>query len=520
MPGRDRFEAPASQLSVRVAHLRIEGAFPDMAETGEALKTAVEGKRLTVTEIFKLAQHLEEAYARAGYVLARVVVPPQTLHNDCTLRFVVVDGFIETVDVTAVPEHMRAVVLSYTESLAGRPHITLQEIERALLIAGDIAGLALKSALARGSREGGALLILEGRHQPVTVVLGLDNTLPASLGSWNRSASVSFNSPSGHGEQIYASTALGDPLTDLPDLASPLRLFGGGAILPVGRDGWLVNPEYTRSLTRPFVGDDGIAEHGLFERILVRTSYPLIRTRSRSLLIDGAVAHITQRMDAPEFATRLSEDRYTVFRIGGSLGEHLSGGASLRVAGHISRGIGGRSPHEAASSGIPLSRQEAEPVFTKIDAIVQLMWPLPDGVQLEIIGKGQLSFADALLRPEQFALDGRDAVATLPDDPLTVDEGMTVRAELSRAIGLEGSSGTMILVPYVFGAAGWGRLNAPTVLEASMLSTASVGAGLRSVRERDDGSGIVLTIEIARRFSDDAENSDGWHAGVSTNIQF
>jgi hypothetical protein len=173
----------------------------------------------------------------------------------------------------------------------------------------------------------------------------------------------------------------------MPDLTSPLRLFGGGVVLPVGVNGWTVNAEYTRSLTNPLITNDEIAQAGLFERVAMRTSYPLIRTRSETLLIDGAVEHIYQTLEFSDFATGLSEDRYIALRAGGVLDKILPWGASLRLALHFSHGLGGRVPAEAVSTGIPLSRQDAGPVF-KANAKARFVQAFPDALRLEITAKG------------------------------------------------------------------------------------------------------------------------------------
>jgi POTRA domain, ShlB-type len=46
------------------------------------------------------------AYARAGYVLARVSVPDQKLNDHGVLRIVVVDGFVEKVEVDNAPDFL------------------------------------------------------------------------------------------------------------------------------------------------------------------------------------------------------------------------------------------------------------------------------------------------------------------------------------------------------------------------------------------------------------------------------
>ena len=81
--GQPGLEAPpgADRLSVTVSGVSVEGGLPEMAPATTALENRLVGKPVPVSEIFAAAQSLEEAYAQAGYVLARVVIPQQSLRE-------------------------------------------------------------------------------------------------------------------------------------------------------------------------------------------------------------------------------------------------------------------------------------------------------------------------------------------------------------------------------------------------------------------------------------------------------
>jgi hemolysin activation/secretion protein len=236
----------AANLSVTVGQFAVAGTFPEFAGQTAALFDPLHGKRLTVAQIYDAAAQLEHAYAAAGYVLARVVVPPQKLVDNGTVRFVVIDGTIEQVDVNAVPERLRAVVSARMASLVGEPHVTLDEIERRLLLVGDLPGLQLRSTLAAGTTPGGTLLVVEATQNYVTGLVGINDRLPTSLGTWAIDTNLALNDALGLGEQAYFS------YSSNPDFGTPrLRVRGGGIVLPIGPDGLTLNPEYTESIARP-----------------------------------------------------------------------------------------------------------------------------------------------------------------------------------------------------------------------------------------------------------------------------
>ena len=252
--------AGAERVNIIVRRFAIEGGFPELENETRALAQSLEGRRITVAQIYAFANALEQAYARAGYVLVRVTVPPQKLTDRRDVRIIVVDGFIEKVQLDNVAQRARALVAARTASLVGRRHVRLAEIERTLLIAGDVPGLRLKSTLARGETPGGALLVLEGTQELATGSVTIDDHLPTSLGTWSYAADAALNSPFGFGEQFYASALTSADLTT-PDINSPLWVVGGGVVLPLGLDGWTSEPRIHQFAHSADAGDRRPCQH-------------------------------------------------------------------------------------------------------------------------------------------------------------------------------------------------------------------------------------------------------------------
>ena len=524
IPGPARLQAPAGaeKLSFIAGHVTITGAFPEFDSETRAFIRAVQGRRVTLARIYELANAMEEAYARAGYVLVRVTVPEQKLNDHGPLRIVVIDGFIEKVQVDNVPERVRALVAARMASLIGRRHIKLEEIERRLLIAGDVPGLRLNSTLARGKNLGGALLVLDGTHQLVTGTASVDDRMPASLGTWTYGTSVALNSAFGFGEQFYGSAQTGGDLRQSFDPASPFRVLGVGAVLPLGLDGWIINPEYTYSRTVPESVSSSLANLGTFTRFALRSSYPLIRTRTQTFTLTAAYEYIQQDVFLPMLDTDLNEDRYGVLRGGAAVDTPLPWlDESMQASATFSQGTGGRDAGDAASSGIPLSRLGAGPYFDKANVEAHLFQPLSEGFRFDLFGRGQTTFGHPVLTPEQFFLDGPQAVSAYATGALPVDEGATLRGELSRPFSVPGLIAPLILSPYAFGVVGIGRLDRPTVVEVASVQAASFGAGVHSGVDLPGGyQGLTASFEVARQFSDLPTLPHGWRESVSINMRF
>lgn len=513
--------AGGQDLNILVGDIRLDGAFPELdALTAECVRQ-MSGRRVTVAQIYAFAQSIEQIYAQAGFTLVRVVVPPQKLVDQGTLVITVVDGFIEDVDVTGVPERVRGVVAARLSFLIGLRHLRRSAIERGLLVAGDVPGLKLKSTLMRGVRDGGTRLVLEGVHDLVTGSLGTDDRLSRSLGTWQLRGTVSANNALGYGEQIYGTAGSGaDPAAIVAGL-SPITVVGGGAVIPVGTDGLTLNPEYTHSKTRTPQAPGVPASLGTFERFALRMRDPVIWTRSSSLNVNMSAEYVMQQVDAPAFGVTLNNDRYGVVRMGPDYAMSLPWGAGLQLGAALSQGLGGRSGADAAASGVPLSRAGAGPDFTKITGNVRVSQPLPAEFRLDLIGSGQLSMGKPMLRSEQFALDGPEAVSAFSAGTFNVDQGATLRGELVRPFSARFDAVGATVSPYVFGSVGHGWLFNATNVEQSVISAGAVGFGARSgVDVAAGATGLSFGLELARQFTDVPGLRQAWRGNVNAMVTF
>ena len=523
VPGLSPIVPPGgnSSLTVVAGDIIVTGAFPELDAASEVVIARRRGHRISVAEIYALASELEQLYGSAGYVLVRVVVPPQHLVDGGRLQLVVVDGFIESIDVDRVPARAREIVAKRAAGLVGRRHLKLAEIERSLLIAGDVPGLKLRSTLERGRNEGAVRLLLDGEHNLITGSIGIDNRLSASLGTWQLRGAIALNNALGAGEQVYATAGPAARLRSLVDGTSPLMIYGAGAIVPIGVDGVTINPEYTRSTTRTLQTPGVPSSLGTFERYALRLRAPISLTRKASLYANFSLEEIDQQIAAPDFGVTLSHDHYRVFRAGPDYATTLSWGAGLQTGATLSLGLGGRNDVDAAASGIALSRLGAGPDFAKLSGNVHFSQPLPASFRLDLIGAGQFTGNRPLLRPEQIALDGADALSAFASGTFSADQGVTLRSELSRQLSF-GLGGVIASTsPYAFGAIGRGWLANATSVEQSAFNAAALGLGVRgTVALPADRPVPTFAFEVARGFTDLAAVKPGWRAGLNMAVAF
>lgn len=511
--------AGADAIGITLSGIRLENALPQMAAANAAFEARLTRGRIPVSELFDATADLEAAYAEAGYVLARAVLPEQALRDGGVLRVTIVNGFVERVDTAALPPEVRPRIEALTLPLVDRAGITLRELERQLLLAGDTSGLALGSALAPGQRQGGTVIALDPEFQSVTGFIGFDNFAPGELGALTINAGVEFNSLLGQGETFYA--RLGAAPNGLFSADPRYRVLALGVVLPIGPSGLTLNAEVTSSDTTP--DDDDTPTRSDFDRQSLRLSYPFVRSRQVNLSGQLVLDRLSDRqaLIAGATETRVFSDKLTVLRAGATLGYVHEDGARTDAGLTVSRGIDAFGARTAADAdgATPLSRDGADATFTKVTGSVAHRRSLGDRLALSLTGRFQSSLGEPLLTSEQFSIAGSSELSTFDGGALRGDSGWVARAELSspQEISLGGRSA--VLSPYVFASAGAVTIEEPTAVEVGREAGRAFGVGVDLLMDGNTRfQSSALRVEFGK--GDRDHGPDDTRFSLSGNIRF
>ncbi|WP_376094033.1 ShlB/FhaC/HecB family hemolysin secretion/activation protein [Roseomonas sp. CCTCC AB2023176] len=498
----------AETLSVRVGRVVVtDGLAPMEAET-RTLAAPLEGRSVRVADLFRLARALEEAYARRGYVLARVVLPSQRLADGGDVRLLVVDGAIGRVDTSSLPPPIRDRVESLILPLVGRGGLTLSEIERRLLLAGDTPGTALRSTLSPGDAPGTTTLVVEARHQPVSGFVSYDNTLSSALGRSVLGFGLDLNSVLRLGEQVYL-RASGYPGSEAFDAEPRNRTLAGGIIVPIGTDGLTANLEATQSKATPRPVAGAVNFTSTFERLSLRLRYPLLRGRTATLSVEGAFDIQSELLESTTpFSARLALDELRIARLAMEGFAVLPGGGILagRVTG--SQGIAGLGAR-SCNADLPLSRIGARPDLTKLEAALRFDQPLLENLAVQISARAQMSFGAALPRSEQIGLVTTTGLSAFDAGAVQGDSGYVIRGELQAPLSTDAAGVALGMAPYIFGAFGAINLEQPSAVERRSTRATAYGIGLRlAAAPTASFSGVTLSVEYGRADRSDLRRTE------------
>ena len=487
LPGTPGLATPAGaeKLFVKLSGVSIKGGLPALAAATAELEARLTGHTVSGADVFAAARNLEAAYARAGYVLVRVILPPQQLVNGARLKLVVVDGFIERIETKDVPGRVRDRIMHLVGPLTGQRGLMLAEIERRVLLAGDTPGVVLRSTLAPGKAEGATVLVIDAKYQAVSETLTFDDILSKSLGGTTLGAGLDFNSIAGLGELIYL-RASGHPEggdNGFFDTYPRNRTLAAGFIVPLWVDGLTFNAEHTDARTTP-LAVAGVQTTDTFDRLSLRLRYAWLRGRIGNFNSEVSfdAQDETQSLFVATVPVPLSLDRLRIVRFANDGDVLTPWGATISGRATASFGIDGLGARSAADASLilPLSRQGADASFQKFDVTLSYAQALLEHLAVNVAARAQTSFGQPLLRSEQIGIANTSGLSAFDAGTVVGDEGYVVRTEFSSpwSVPLPTETLGVVAAPYLFGAYGEVSLNDPTALERASVRAASWGGGL------------------------------------------
>ena len=520
VPAGAQVPEQAKRLFFKLLGFDIQGEFKELAAPFKEITAPLIGKRVTVADIFVLADKLQQIYVKAGYPLVRVVIPTQELEGSARVRLRVIDGFVERMDLDTLAPQVRGRVAAVLAPLQHKTHLKQSELERRLLIAGEAPGLVLNATFAAGKEVGGSVLVLNGPYRPISVSLYGDNNMPAVFGTGQVVTSVSANSLFGLGEQFTVSVA-GLPDSNFVTSLPTRRYLSGNGFIPIGIDGWKFEFGGTNGITTPRI-DPSAATKGVYSEGYAKISYEAVKSRDFELTLNERFDAANQEIESLLFspAVALSSDRVRALRAGvDGIWRLRESGTTIVFGGNYSHGLDAFGARTAADATplLPLSRQGADAVFDKIDGHIQIDQSLPENFIVTLSAAGQDSFGHAMLASEQYDIDGARLLSGFTAGSLPGDTAWVVRSELGRAFSFPVFSATSTITPYIFAAYGERILEDPTALEVGTVRAQNYGVGSR-FNLPPWATGMPSTyafVEWSHRYTNEASlNGDRIFAGL------
>lgn len=251
------------------------------------------GRPVGFDDLQAAAQAVARAYREAGWIV-RTLVPAQDV-TDGQVTIAVIEavyGGAHLVD--PAPRRVApAVVLAHADArqAVGAP-LRADTLDRGLLLADDLPGVALAGTLEPGAADGETILALAARDEALlSGEAGVDNGGARATGAERTTLSLRLASPLGRGDQARAELMA----------SRGVRHAHLGYSLPVGADGLRLGLAVSAFEYR-LVGADfaALGGEGGSHGAGIDLRYPLLRSRLANVYLSAALDHKRYRNRAAE----------------------------------------------------------------------------------------------------------------------------------------------------------------------------------------------------------------------------
>ncbi len=236
------------------------------------------GRSISLADAFAIAAAIGARYRAEGFVLSQAIIPPQELDQTAPamLRIEVLEGYVEQVRLVGFSSPALVERLS---GLSSERPLRLQTLERALLLANELAGVHVEANLKAGTAPNSSELQIVATQVPRTSSVLVHNRTAPAQGRLRIEAGSEFNGVLGafdrHGIRLLSS---GDRRLNLLD-------YHGEA--PIGLDGGKANWGASWSKSQPDAPLPNIDSES--RSLSLGLSYPLLRTRREGLVLRGTL---------------------------------------------------------------------------------------------------------------------------------------------------------------------------------------------------------------------------------------
>ena len=342
----------------QVSGTAVEGAtvYPDATWT--RVVAPLQG-RVTRAQVEAARQEILARYRADGYLLTGVILADG---GGGRIRFVVTEGHIAEVKLDGDIGPAGTQVLRFLNRLTEKRPIDSATLERALLLAQDVPGVAVRAVLRPSAEAPGALtLIAQVQRSPWGATLVADNRGTPFTGPEGALLAIDANSFTEYGERTTVSLFRTSNNTQIfGQIASEafvgssgfkLRLFGGSGT---------ADPSGALRANR---------YHGVTTNVGLTASYPVIRTRQQTLGVFGTFELLESEIFTGQPGNQASRDNLRVLRGGGEyarqdtwLGAERS--AVTQASVKVSRGLSALGA--SRSNAVNVGRQNQVIEFTKV----------------------------------------------------------------------------------------------------------------------------------------------------------
>lgn len=482
MPEPEKAPPPkdAERITLTLKEIQLSGnSVYSTEELGELWRGLI-GRLVTLADLYGVRDAITAKYRNDGYVLSQALVPAQRI-RDGRVKLDVVEGYVNEVVVQGEALDRLGLLRRIGEKIRASRPLLMSVMERYVLLADDLPGVAVKTVLeASPDTPGASRLTLALERTPMDGSVSVDNRGTRSVGPFQATGTLNIEDQFGLFERTTAEGIVAQQFREL-------RFLDLAQTVPVDAEGTTLQYGVRRSWSRPGDSVRPLELDSLTTSWRVGLSHPFIRSRAETLR--GDLSFTFRDSKTMALGDKLSEDRLRIVTAGLSydFSDGWDGSNVLQL--QLNQGLDILHPTPSGSPN--LTRSGGRSDFRKANLTVQRNQKLSDAYMLVVAGEAQYS-PDELLSAEEFGVGGKQYGRAFDSSEISGDSGFSLRGELQYIAQVSELDYAML---YGFGDYG-AVYNYESGSRHGRRSLASAGFGVRfGVFQRID-----VSVEAAKPF--------------------
>ena len=381
------------------------------------------GKKVTLTQVYAVADAITAHYRNAGYILTQAIIPPQQINNGMVL-IKVIEGHAQDVIIEGDVKGRQGLFNAWVKKIKASKPLNNAVLERYTLIANDVSGLTVKSIIRPSKTTSGAsdvVFVIE--HKPFDADISYDNRGTRAMGPRQITANLGANSLVNLLERTNLTILTTDDFQELHYYALQHSQL-------LNSEGLTLN--FSGNISYSDLGDylDDYDVEGRNKSFNVELAYPIIRSRNKNLSCKAALTVRNSRTDTMDELQ--SEDRLRIVKFGIDY-DYTDRWQGVNMVNLMY--YGGLDIFGSRETGSDhLTRADGHSQFAKVTLDLYRRQILPYNFSLLLAGTAQ--WADvSLLSSEEFGYGGTQYGRAYDFSSITGDKGLAGKLELQYSRG-------------------------------------------------------------------------------------
>ncbi len=379
-------------------------------------------QNLSATQLQFAADSLAKYYREKGYFMARVYLPPHSVHNGIVTLHVY-EGHLEKDGITLKNSGERVKsekIMKLLNSTLKPGIMRTDDYERATLLVDDFPGINGKATIYPGVEVGTARYNMETKDEEVfSGNIDIDNFGDYYTGENRLGTTLYFNSPTKNGEEIVVRLVTTGKYSNFGYLDLAVPVFNYDTRVGVSLD--YLSYELDHQAT-----DVGAKGNAWDMRAYIK--HPFIRTRHLNVI--GEVSYIHTEMTDENRTTKLLERSLdkVVLKISGDHDDHFLANGTTYFSASVKLGNLDLDASPAYKAYDALTA-DTQGDFVKANIEVSRLQHLVGNLSTYLSFEGQMTNKN-LDTSEELYLGGPYSVSGYPVGELSADEGVLFHVDL------------------------------------------------------------------------------------------